>query len=952
MRTGQLIGSTAAPIVPQRTDIIDLATGAGAYSLNPDNPNYVNQTAADIRDVGLNTYGGILGAVQDTQDFGYQTANQIQNLGEDAMNDIAGYGVKQGKNLQNLGQQAAGAIADAGTGAASAITGAAKAGQGAITGATNTSANQLLAAGQAGQGALTQFGANQANAFNQAGAGALGQLGAYGQAQGSALGALGAGAAQAAAQQGQAAAALGAQQGAALGQQAAFTGGNVAAGALGQSAAINQFAGQQQAAAQAAQNRQFAAPNFDAANAILSQAGATAQQLTGLEATEGPSAAQAQLQTGLNAAQQSNLAMARSGRGFGGSTSALAQAATQNAQAGQQAANTAAALRAQETAAWKQRAAANLGAAAGLQSQLGQQAQSQTQFAGQLGLQQQALADQTSLGYGQQALGALGDAGNLAMQGGLGGGQLALQGGQAGANLAMQGALGGGQLGLAGSQLQGQLASQGANLGMQGLQSGQQLNLQAMQAGSDANLQALSSGYGMGLQSAGMASDARMQGTLASAGMGLQGAGMAGDVGLQSAMGAGQLAADTYGQGAQLGLGAMETGYGMNLGAQQTAGNMGMQAAGQTGALLSAGQQAYNTGIGMENQLYQQEADRQRLRVQDYLTKYGIDKGVAIQQQGMDNQMLGAGLSTAAAMLPLLMAASDRDAKQDIKPADEIRLPSIGGGGGAERAAASAPGGPAYDAAMGSAAAAEKKAAMLQSMVGALGAGGQAFGNALMQPVGGNPYMFNPIAQQYLASDKNSKMRIAQLEDQVSLMGGNPAESSEMMPLVYDQRDKIYRPYDPEQDEGFARGGGSDSPWSVPDPLGYGAIAALDDAQRRQGGQVTMPSPRGEAARDMLEKTPAYSFQYKEPERFGEGQQVGLMAQDLMKSPLGRSMVKKSPDGTLLVDSSKVAMATAAATANMQRDIEKLKQAGGLENFDRNALDDAYARDMAYQGLY
>jgi hypothetical protein len=108
-------------------------------------------------------------------------------------------------------------------------------------------------------------------------------------------------------------------------------------------------------------------------NQALGTAGGYGNQLAGLEATQGPSAAQYQLQQGTNAAMGGQLALARSGRGFGGGAAAagLAQGNLAGIQAN--AANEAAMLRAQEDAAWRQRQAANLGQAAGIQQGIGSQ---------------------------------------------------------------------------------------------------------------------------------------------------------------------------------------------------------------------------------------------------------------------------------------------------------------------------------------------------------------------------------------------------------------------------------------------------------------------------------------------------------------------------------------------------------------------------------------------------
>jgi hypothetical protein len=139
--------------------------------------------------------------------------------------------------------------------------------------------------------------------------------------------------------------------------------------------------------------------------------------LGGLEATQGPSAAQAQLQSGTNQAMASQLAMARSGRGFGGNAAAmgLAQGNMAGIQANQ--ANAASQLRAQEDAAWRQRQAGNLTNVAGMQGQQAQanlgaavqgRSQNDAMYQGMLGLGQNAW--QTGIGAGMEGY-------NVGMQG-------------------------------------------------------------------------------------------------------------------------------------------------------------------------------------------------------------------------------------------------------------------------------------------------------------------------------------------------------------------------------------------------------------------------------------------------------------------------------------------------------------------------------------------------------
>lgn len=198
--------------------------------------------------------------------------------------------------------------------------------------------------------------------------------------------------------------------------------------------------------------------------------------LEGIERQQGPSAAQAQLQSGLNRASAESLAMARSGRGWGGSASMSRQGANLQAQMGQEAANQSAVITAQEDAARRQRMAQNI------------------QAAGQLGLGQAQANDQREAALLGQGVAAQTQAGQLAAQGaGLGlqgmqgGADIGLQGTTAGVNTAIQGQLAGGQLATNALAQGGGLAlsgiGQGAGIEMGGYGQAGQLQGQAGQMG-------------------------------------------------------------------------------------------------------------------------------------------------------------------------------------------------------------------------------------------------------------------------------------------------------------------------------------------------------------------------------------------------------------------------------------------------------------------------------------
>lgn len=242
------------------------------------------------------------------------------------------------------------------------------------------------------------------------------------------------------------------------GSDAAYQTAGSLAGAAGQGGAIgNQYAGQISKAggygmAEAA--RAQAGIN-DAAGRMSGAAG----RLEGLEANQGPSAAQAQYRSAVNNAQGQNLAAMRSGGGYGGNAARTSQALRANAAMGQEAANQSAVLKAGEDAAWRQRQAANIGNAGGLYGGAG----NLNAAAGGLGLsatgqnlQGQGMAGQQALAGNAQNIQGLDASGRM----GLAGTQAALQGAQTG--------IAANQAGIQGMQAAGQIGATGYGLGFQG----------------------------------------------------------------------------------------------------------------------------------------------------------------------------------------------------------------------------------------------------------------------------------------------------------------------------------------------------------------------------------------------------------------------------------------------------------------------------------------------------
>lgn len=73
-----------------------------------------------------------------------------------------------------------------------------------------------------------------------------------------------------------------------------------------------------------------------------------------------------------------------------------------------------------------------------------------------------------------------------------------------------------------------------------------------------------------------------------------------------------------------------------------------------------------------------------------------------------------------------------------------------------------------------------------------------------------------------------------------------------------------------------------------------------------------------------LRPATGYSYEYKDPAAHGAGRFYGPMAQDLEKTPAGASVVKKAPDGTKMVDTSRLSLVNTAAISDLQKQIAAL----------------------------
>lgn len=147
--------------------------------------------------------------------------------------------------------------------------------------------------------------------------------------------------------------------------------------------------------------------------------------------------------------------------------------------------------------------------------------------------------------------------------------------------------------------------------------------------------------------------------------------------------------------------------------------------------------------------------------------------------------------------------------------------------------------------------------------------------------------------------------------------------------------------------EGFGSGytGRSEKAYESGAEMGGGIgslMGALSDEKskeelRRVKGQLagvtqSLMEERGELpSSNALQQAPGYSYQYKPefqkpPYNQPSGTQYGPMAQDLERTPVGRTAVNELPDGTKTIDTNRLALINAAATGEQAGENEQLRR--------------------------
>ena len=99
--------------------------------------------------------------------------------------------------------------------------------------------------------------------------------------------------------------------------------------------------------------------------------------------------------------------------------------------------------------------------------------------------------------------------------------------------------------------------------------------------------------------------------------------------------------------------------------------------------------------------------------------------------------------------------------------------------------------------------------------------------------------------------------------------------------------------------------------------LTTGSILAMSDERQKENIEEFNPS-------DFLDSITGYKYTYKKPAKYGQGKQVGVMAQDLEKTDAGSKLVIDTPEGKM-IDYSKSGPAVLASLASINDRLKKIE---------------------------
>jgi hypothetical protein len=100
-----------------------------------------------------------------------------------------------------------------------------------------------------------------------------------------------------------------------------------------------------------------------------------------------------------------------------------------------------------------------------------------------------------------------------------------------------------------------------------------------------------------------------------------------------------------------------------------------------------------------------------------------------------------------------------------------------------------------------------------------------------------------------------------------------------------------------------------------------GSVAALGVASDRRAKRDIKPAD----TKGFLDALRSYSYHYRDEGKHGEGERLGIMAQDLEKTATGKHLVKPDAEGVKRVDVGGLALALAGAASDMHRRLSKIE---------------------------
>lgn len=110
---------------------------------------------------------------------------------------------------------------------------------------------------------------------------------------------------------------------------------------------------------------------------------------------------------------------------------------------------------------------------------------------------------------------------------------------------------------------------------------------------------------------------------------------------------------------------------------------------------------------------------------------------------------------------------------------------------------------------------------------------------------------------------------------------------------------------------------------------GSGATAAIASGASDERVKTNIEEVNATAAEldELMNALGGYTYEYKEPEKHGDGMRFGFMAQELESTKLGKHMVKPNHEGTKMVEIAPLAFATASGLALVNQRLKALEEA-------------------------